>query len=92
MKETTLHGPHCSCKSGKVRHRVGYKPEEVNLHLKFHPTQVDSDDRCVHCGHYAIFNHKICQHDVVRITDSTLKDINYKAARSREMGRAFLGL
>jgi len=46
MKETTLHGPHCTCKSGKVRHRTGRKAEEVNLHLKFHPTETDSDGVC----------------------------------------------
>lgn len=92
MKETILHGPHCTCKSTVYRYVKGKKSDKSNHNTKYHPVEVDSDGCCIHCGYYAVFNHRLCQHNVERVTNSVLTDKNYRTARDRENGIAFLGL
>tara|TARA_Y100000816_G_scaffold130679_1_gene92204 strand:+ start:2302 stop:2676 length:375 start_codon:yes stop_codon:yes gene_type:complete len=49
---------YCTCLSDRLTKR-----QSLREHKKLHPTTVDSEDICIHCGYYAIarpnLNHKI---------------------------------
>jgi len=41
----------CTC---KITHNEKSATRKTELrHLNFHPTEVDEDEICIHCGHYA---------------------------------------
>ena len=41
----------CTC---QIHHKSsGGRKAVEHRHLKFHPTEVDEDEICIHCGHYA---------------------------------------